>query len=150
MTANRPRIRPIAIAVFRDSDRILVFEGHDPTKRETFYRPLGGGIEFGERAQDCLAREIREELHAEIADVTYVGTLQNIFTCDGQVGHEIVLVYEARLVDPRLYHLDVLRGQDDGKPFVALWKSLREFRAGAAPLYPNGLLGFLDGKGTNL
>jgi 8-oxo-dGTP pyrophosphatase MutT (NUDIX family) len=150
MPANRPRIRPIAIAVFRDGDRILVFEGHDPTKHETFYRPLGGGIEFGERAQDCLAREIREELRAEIADVTYLGTLQNIFTCDGQVGHEIVLVYETRFIDARLYHLDVLRGQDDGKPFVALWKSLEEFREGQAPLYPDGLLDLLDGHGTNL
>ena len=149
MTANRPRIRPMAIAVFRDGDRILVFEGHDPTKRETFYRPLGGGIEFGERAQDCLAREIREELGAEIADVAYLGTLQNISSRDGQMGHEVVIVYAARFVDPDLYQAD-LRGQDDGKPFVALWKSLDEFRAGAAPLYPDGLLGFLDGKGTNL
>ena len=150
MTANRPCIRPIAIAVFRDGDRILAFEGHDPTKRETFYRPLGGGIEFGERAQDCLAREIREELGAEIADVTYVGTLQNIFTCDGQVGHEIVLVYETRFVDARLYQVESLRGEDEGKPFMGMWKSLDEFRAGEAPLYPDGLLGFLDGRGTNL
>lgn len=150
MTATRPRIRPIAIAIFRDGDRILVFEGHDPTKRETFYRPLGGGIEFGEGAQDCLVREIREELRAEIADVTYLGTLQNIFTREGQMGHEVVIVYAARFVDARLYHLDVLRGQDDGEPLVALWKSLEEFRAGAAPLYPHGLFGFLDGKRTNL
>jgi len=41
------QIRPLAIYLFRDGDRILVGEGNDPVKRETFYRPLGGGIEFG-------------------------------------------------------------------------------------------------------
>lgn len=58
-------VRPIALCVFRDeSDRILVLEGYDPTRALTFYRRLGGGIEFGERSQDTVAREIREELGA--------------------------------------------------------------------------------------
>jgi hypothetical protein len=41
------KIRPIAICVFRHKDRILVAEGYDPVKKQTFYRPLGGVIEFG-------------------------------------------------------------------------------------------------------
>lgn len=42
------RIRPLAICVFRHQDRILVAEGYDPVKDEHFYRPLGGGNEFGD------------------------------------------------------------------------------------------------------
>lgn len=41
-------IRPLAICVFRHAGRILVAEGTDEVKGETFYRPLGGAIEFGE------------------------------------------------------------------------------------------------------
>jgi hypothetical protein len=36
------QIRPLAICIFRDGDRILVGLGFDPTKQEQFYRPLGG------------------------------------------------------------------------------------------------------------
>jgi len=43
------QIRPIAICAFLRNNRILVAEGFDPVKDETFYRPLGGGIEFGNR-----------------------------------------------------------------------------------------------------
>ena len=47
-------IRPIALAVPRRGDDLLVFEGHDPTKGQTFYRPLGGGIDFGETAEAAV------------------------------------------------------------------------------------------------
>jgi hypothetical protein len=41
-------IRPPAISVFRHNGRILAAESYDPIRQQTFYRPLGGGIEFGE------------------------------------------------------------------------------------------------------
>ena len=53
---SAPGIRPIALAIIRDQGRILVFEGRDPLKPETFYRPLGGGIEFGERGAEALRK----------------------------------------------------------------------------------------------
>ncbi len=72
-------IRPISLAVIRHDDRILVFEGHDPSRDERFYRPLGGGIESGERAEDAVKRELREEVGAELINVRYIGTLENLF-----------------------------------------------------------------------
>ncbi|SRR5712691_3137526 len=72
-------IRPIAICVFREKDRILVAEGHDPVA-QTFYRPLGGAIRCGEKGADTLIRELREELDVEIRDLRYLGALENIFT----------------------------------------------------------------------
>ena len=59
---KKQKIRVIAVSVFQNAGRILVFKGHDPVKGETFYRPLGGAIEFGETSQQALVREIREEL----------------------------------------------------------------------------------------
>ena len=137
------QIRPLAICLFRDGDRILVGEGNDPAKRETFYRPLGGGIEFGERAVDALRREVREEIGAEIESPVYLFTLENIFTFNGEGGHEIVMIYDARFVDKSLYAQKTLAGTEtDGErqfPFNAVWKRLDEFGPDA-PLYPDGLL----------
>jgi ADP-ribose pyrophosphatase YjhB (NUDIX family) len=141
------QIRPLAICLFRNNDRILVGEGNDPVKRETFYRPLGGGIEFGERAEDALRRELREEIGAEVESIRYLFTLENIFTFNGEMGHEIVMVFDARFTDAALYAQETIAGTEfDGVqnfPFKALWKNLDEFGADA-PLYPDGLLDALQ------
>ena len=139
------RIRPIAICVFRDAGRLFLVEWRRPSTGEPFYRPLGGAIEFGEHSRDCIVREIREEVGAEITDLTYLGTIESIFAYEGEPGHEIVLVYEARFADPRLYEVESVIGQDDGGELVAVWKSIAYFQAGEAPLYPDGLLDLLDG-----
>jgi ADP-ribose pyrophosphatase YjhB (NUDIX family) len=78
------RIRPIAICLFRNGDRILVSDGVDPKTGSPYCRPLGGSIEFGERAQEAVVREIREELGVEIREVRLLGVLENLFTLDGQ------------------------------------------------------------------
>jgi ADP-ribose pyrophosphatase YjhB (NUDIX family) len=72
------RIRPIAVCLFRHDNRILVSEGFDTVKQDYYYRPLGGGIEYGEMSSDALVREIREELDAEIENVRLLGVLENI------------------------------------------------------------------------
>ena len=78
------QIRAVALCVFLNNNRILVFEGHDPIKDETYYRPLGGGIEFGENGEAAVRREIMEELHSGIADLTHMGFLENIFMYNGK------------------------------------------------------------------
>lgn len=137
------QIRPLAICIFRNGDRILVSEGYDPVKRETFYRPLGGGIEFGERAEDALRREAREEIGAEIESPVYLFTLENIFTFNGERGHEIVMIFDARFADKGLYAQDSITGTETVENrqfhFKAVWKRLEEFGPNA-PLYPDGLL----------
>ena len=58
-------IRPVAICIFRKEDKILVFEAYDKVDDKIFYRPLGGGIEFGEHSSETVVREIREEINNE-------------------------------------------------------------------------------------
>ncbi len=146
MTANR--IRPLALAIIWKERSILVSEGYDPFKEETFYRPLGGGIEFGERGEEALAREFREELGAELVDVRYITTMENLFTYNGQVGHEIVLLYEASFADRSLYGRECLDGQDKGRPIRVLWKSLDELANSPVPLYPDRLYELLVQEGS--
>ena len=77
---KKRRIRPLALCVFRRGDKIMVARGHDAVKDQTFYRPIGGGINFGERGADAVIREVREELDAEVVDVVYLGAFENIFS----------------------------------------------------------------------
>ena len=147
------QVRAIAICLFRHGNQLLVAEGYDEVKRQTFYRPLGGTIEFGEYSHQTIAREIREELGAEVMNVRYLFTLENVFAFNGQPGHEIVLVYDGDFADEALYHSERLEAsEDNGQPFVAWWMTLDAFASEASaareascasegpPLYPSGLL----------
>src|SRR3989304_5656812 len=59
------RLRPLALCLFRrDDGSILVAPGYDEVKRQRFYRPLGGEIEFGERAEGAARRGGREGVGA--------------------------------------------------------------------------------------
>ena len=138
------RIRPLALCLFRRGDDILVFEGVDTVKPEVFYRPLGGGIHFGERAEDAARREIREEIGGETTNLRLLGVLENLFTHQGAPGHEVLFLFEADFVDPAFYARDSMVGHEDGGvPFKAFWKPLTAFGPGKAPLYPDGLLELL-------
>lgn len=140
------RIRPLALCLFRHEGRILVGHAYDTVKQDHYCRPLGGGIEFGERGAEAIVREIREELGAEIEDVRRLGTLENLFTCEGEAGHEIVLIYDAMFADRSPYDQAVLHGHEQDAAvaaFTAEWKSLDELAAGSAQLVPEGLMAFL-------
>jgi ADP-ribose pyrophosphatase YjhB (NUDIX family) len=138
------QIRVLALALFRQGERILVLEGYDPVKGSTFYRLPGGGVEFGEYGSAAIVREMREELAAEIHSVRYLTTLENVFVYAGQPGHEVVLVYEASFADPSFYARPELIGREnDGIAFKMIWKSLAQLMESTNPLYPDGLLRWL-------
>lgn len=140
------QIRPLAICLFSHNDKILVSEEYDPATGETFYRPLGGGIEFGEHSTDTIHRELMEEIGAQVKDLVYLGTIENIFTFNGIPGHEIVQVYDGMLVESRLYEQAVISGHevDVNLPMKVVWKRLDEFGPGKSILYPDGLLEMLQ------
>jgi len=140
---NEDRIRTIVLGIFLHEDRLLVFRGDDTARDVIFYRPLGGGIEFGERSADAFVREMREELNAEVTAVRYLGMIENIFTHAGKRGHEYVLLYAARFVDPAFYARQAWNGDDNGLPIPVMWKPLADFRNGDL-LVPRELLAFLD------
>jgi len=136
------KIRPLAICIFRYNNHILVAEGYDPVKKESFYRPLGGGIEFGEHSEQTIHRELMEEIGAEVGELKYLGTLENIFVFNGIPGHEIVLVYDGVLKDSGLYKQAEIVGHeaDINEPLKAVWKRISEFVEEKSTLYPSGLM----------
>ncbi len=144
------QIRPLAICVFLNNNRILVMEGYDPSKNKRFYRPLGGGIEFGESSKDTICRELMEEINIEVDkdSLRYLGAVENIFTFNGTPGHEIVLIYDGMLKEPGVYERALIEGKEaNGEDIRAVWKDLDEFGAGKSILYPEGLLDLLRDHG---
>lgn len=138
---NKNKIRPIVICVFRNTELTLVAEGYDSIKDEKYYRPIGGGIEYGESSFDALKREVKEEIGAEIKNLKYLGAIESIFTYNGDLGHEIVMVYDADFVDQSFYTKQTFEGiEDDGQVINLMWISLQEFQKGNLRLVPEDLL----------
>ncbi|MBC6435410.1 NUDIX domain-containing protein, partial [Nostoc sp. HG1] len=77
-------IRVITLGLIRDGERIFLSEGYDPVKQGTFYRALGGGVEFGETSRAGLEREFQEEIQAELTNIKYLGCIENLFTFNGR------------------------------------------------------------------
>lgn len=138
-------VRPAVMGIIRNKDKILVAEGYDSVKDEKFFRPLGGGIKFREKGTDALKREIMEELRLRINNVKYLGTIENIFTWEGQPGHEVILVFEASFEDESAYsreYFDIYDILDESVKMF--WKSLSDFGKNKEVLYPVGLKEILE------
>lgn len=131
-------IRPLAVCIIRHNGKLLSGIGHDDVKKETFYRLLGGGIEFGETSEETLQREFKEELNTGLENVRYITTLENIFTYEGKKGHEIVFVFEGDLTNKDLYQKDNIPILDSEEKGMAVWQNISDFKSGKLILYPDG------------
>ena len=80
-----------ARAVIIRNGKLLVCRRKD---RNYFFFP-GGHIEFGETAANALKRELKEELGVKADKLSYMGTMENIYTEHGNKHHEINLVFKA-------------------------------------------------------
>jgi hypothetical protein len=136
--------RAQALCVFYNNRRILVYEAADSVKNETFYRPLGGGIHFQEIGSDAAKREIMEELVEETEDIRYLGSVENIYTYEGEPGHEIVLIFDGKFKNKELYNKEHIKAQEGPKSGYAIWKNIDDFVKKGHILYPDGLTGLLQ------
>jgi len=135
-------IRASAICVVRHEGRILAAPGYVPGKG-LFYRPLGGEINFGEHSRAAVARELWEEIQAEVTDLRCLGVIENFYTRYEVPQHELVVVYEAELTDRSLYQQTYIHGLEGDEVFEVEWVQLSEFTSGRASLFPQGLLDML-------
>lgn len=135
------KIRTLAICIFYHQGRILAAKGYDTLKDEIFYRPYGGGIEFGEKAEEALKREVYEETGYGIHDVTFIGVSENIFTFNGKPGHEIVFLFDAKFDDSAVYELEVVNGVEDSKmhELEGHWLHVNQVANDVVKVYPDGI-----------
>lgn len=140
---ERTVIRVKAFAVILDADGTHHAVARMSTPEQpAFHRPLGGSIEHGEHSAAAVVREIAEELEATLVRPQPLGVLENVFTIDGQTGHEVVFVYGGRLAEP-----DAVPA--GGRAFVDVdepgWVEWRPTSGGSdLPLFPDGLQGLID------
>jgi ADP-ribose pyrophosphatase YjhB (NUDIX family) len=142
MTTWRPHqiIRPIAVGIVRRDDRILVMAVRDDSGELKGWRPLGGTIEFGERAADGLRREFLEELGKPIREPLLLTVMENLYSHHGTRGHEIVFVFETAFADNQACSNDKFPFDDGGVANEAEWVQINRFVNGSDQLFPAGLI----------
>ena len=141
---SKRKIKVKVLALIQHRGQILVSEGFDKKKNETFYRPLGGKVEFGETVNEALVREMMEEISAKIKIKKQVCILESLFTFNGKSGHEYVYVLSADFVSQALYQKKTFKVIEKKQTRRAMWIPLESFLSKEKILYPNGLLEFLE------
>ncbi|MEA5622069.1 NUDIX hydrolase [Nostoc sp. UHCC 0251] len=137
-------IRVIALGLIRNGERIFVSEGYDPVKQETFYRALGGGVDFGETSRAALEREFQEEIQADLTNIKYLGCIENLFIFNGRQGHEIIQLYQCDFVDSKFYQLESLVfSESQTHKHRALWMDISRFKSGEFRLVPEVFFDYL-------
>ncbi len=142
MTIWRPRqaIRVIAIGLHWRDRRLLAAEVTDDTGRVKGVRPLGGGVEFGESWRDTLMREFAEELEITVKITGDPLVMENIYSHEGQQGHEVVFAAPVVFPDRAFEAQDVIHFQEDGgTDCTARWWDPEQLERDGIALYPVGL-----------
>lgn len=140
-----PQIRTKALGIVRrDSPRgveLLLCAIMEDGGEIKGWRPLGGSVDFGERAETAVLRELSEEIFATAKITGTLGVIENIYTHHGETGHEVVFLYEIDLIDAGLAKDDrFVLVEDNGVRCHAEWVPLADFTAARATLFPEGLL----------
>ena len=134
-------IRPIALGLAIKNNKLLVSEGFDKVKNETFYRCLGGGIEFLEKSEEALKREFLEEINVYITVKNFLGISENIFTYQGKKAHELILFYSIEISDEN--YQEEYKVIDDHGETIAKWIDIDEFKNKNKILYPKEVFKYI-------
>jgi len=81
--------RPSARAIIFDNSRQRILVEMNSDAREKYVNFPGGGIKLGETIEECLHREMIEELDAKITHFEYLFLVENFITFQGEVIHGI-------------------------------------------------------------
>lgn len=129
MTFATPNIKIKSIfLVERTDNKIFVFEAHDSVKQDIYYRPIGGTVEFGEKTINTLKREVLEETGKEIVVEKLLQVVENIFTCNGKQGHEIVYIYKGQFADDEINNTEEYwLTESNGEKLKCLWIDKEDF-----------------------
>ena len=133
------RVKAMAFLPNAAGTHHAVLVASDPSSRRRFHRLLGGSVEPGERSEAAVVREIDEELHATLLEPRLLGVLENVFTYDGELGHEVVFVYAGRLAEGDVVPPEGGWYDDVGEPMWVEWRRCDEGDSDAPPLYPDGV-----------
>jgi NAD+ diphosphatase len=107
-----PHLHPATIVLVRDGDRVLLTRKAEWAPGR--YALIAGFVDNGESLEACVAREIKEEVGVDVADIRYVGSQNWPFPSQMMIGFvatyaggELVIDRE-ELEDARWFPCDAL------------------------------------------
>ena len=133
---KRSAIKIKAMGLFVADGRVLATPGYDSPGQLSYFRLLGGNVEFGERSDQTLAREMLEELAAEVEVLELLEVVQDVFDFEGKPCHEIAFVHNARFVDEAFHRRETLTNIEPHNGEVSRWIPIAEALYGPLPLFP--------------
>jgi len=137
------QIRPIAISIIRNNNKILVYERKDDITGEKFYRLVGGCIEFGEKSDEALIREFKEELNLGINAIKLLSVFESLFTFNEKKLHEIVFLFDSKFIKKEIYKDKSIVGIEGERAFNAIWKDVKDFTENDCVIYPEEVKKYL-------
>ncbi|MCM3633610.1 NUDIX hydrolase [Paenibacillus camelliae] len=138
------KYRAVALCIVRREDQYLLVEKYDEVLDVTYYRPVGGTIEYGEDSKSTVIREVREEISAEISEPILVSVIENIYPYGTSIGHDINFIYEAGFIDESFYTRKQIIGTEGEESFNAIWIDLATInKDDKRKLVPEGLMTIL-------
>jgi len=91
--------------IVNDKNETLLLKRTSKTRnRAGFWSKPGGGVEFGEKVEDAVKREIKEELGVEIELVKFLGFTQDIIKEENQ--HWVSFNYLAKIIGGEVKNME--------------------------------------------
>ena len=121
-----PRLTPaVIVLVERDDGRALLAWGRQFPGR--FYSALAGFVEPGESLEECVEREVKEEVGIDVGDIAYFGSQPWPFPHSVMIGFTArhrsgeIVAQESEIVEADWYHHEELPPVPRGGMSIAGW-----------------------------
>jgi len=85
------------VFLINDNEEVLLLKRSKNSKNEKgYWNKVGGEVEFGEKLEDALRRETKEELNIEIDDIEFLSVTDHILSEEKQ--HWVGFNYMAKIM----------------------------------------------------
>lgn len=143
---NPQGVRVKVVGLLIRDGRSLWIEAFDRVTGERYLLPPGGGVEFGERLEEAVKRELLEEIRVDVSEVEMLGFSENFLRFNRWDEHELVFVFAAQCPEGWPADFDPIEIADSGRRQRGHWMTLDELRSAEARLYPDGILQMLSAQ----
>ncbi len=135
-----PRSNSLVLII--ENNKILLQKGEDLVSGLIFYRPIGGGIEFGETSLITAKRELIEEIGATLINEEFLDVIENIFDFNGNKFHEITFLFKGEIKEKELTKIEHVPILDKENKY-AEWIPISDIKDGKINILPEKSLKFI-------